>query len=245
LHRSEEPLWDAERKILRGRLGRGFETTPTQDVSLKIVEQHRLIKNIRAAGIRPEPEQMRDLAYSIRDDLTEVLSNARSPLEVPLGNFGKFGYKDDAIAYELDGWRGERAQYANNDDEGYMDPFAVLLAERRLAVGAIALAFEGSELSTDGLAPSPHLTVARHKETIPDYRLREIRGELADIALDEVRLGDPVISLKLYRDEPAVSIPVRQTWESLAPVTDDWTAPSALPDLIYVDPYEAFADAYA
>lgn len=245
LHQSEEPLWEAEQKMLKGRLGRGFDMTPPQDVSLKIVEQHRLIKNIRAAGIRPEPEQVRDLAYSIRDNLTDLLSNARSPLQVPLGNFGRFGYKKNAVAYELDGWRGERAQYAHNDEEGFMDPFAVLLAERRLAVGAIALAFEGTELSTDGLAPSPHMTVARHKDEIPDYRLREIRGELSDIALDEVELGDPVIGLKLYRDEPAVFIPIRHAWESLAHVQDSFSAPARQTELNYIDPYETFADAYA
>jgi hypothetical protein len=220
LHRSEELLWDTNRKLLRQHLGRSFSTTPPHEVSLKIVEQHRFIKNMREAGVHPEPEQVRDLAYSIRDDLTNLLSNARSPLPVSLGNFGRFGYKNNAVAYEIDGWRGERAEYGENDDEGYRDTNAVLLAERRLAVGAIALAFENSELKTDGIAPSPHITIARAKEVIPDYRMREIRGELGDIAIGEVYLGDPIIEARLYRDMPAERIPVRQVWESLAPIPD-------------------------
>jgi hypothetical protein len=50
--------------------------------------------------------------------------------------------------------------------------------------------------------------------------MREIRGELGDIAIGEVYLGDPIIEARLYRDMPAERIPVRQVWESLAPIPD-------------------------
>ena len=175
---------------------------------------------MREAGLHPEPEEVRDLAYSIRDGLTNLLSNAHSPLQVSLGNFGRFGYKGNSLAYEIGGWRGERAEYGINDEDRYMDTNAVLLAERQLAVGAIALAFENSDLKIEGITPSPHITIARAKEAIPDYRMREIRGELGDIALGEVYLGDPIIEAKLYRDMPSERIPVRQAWESLAPIPE-------------------------
>lgn len=241
LHRSEEAVWDTERRLLQRRLGRDFTTTPSKDVTLKVVEQHRFIKNARAAGLHPEPEQIRDLAYSIRDNLTNLLFNARSPLEVPLGNLGRFGYKENALAYEIAGWRGDRAQSAPNDEEMYMDPMAVLLAERRLAVGAIALAFEGKGLEVDGIAPSPHLTVARYKESIANYRMREIRSKLGDLTLDNVKLGDPIVEMKLAPDMPSISLPVKHAWESLAPLPESYEAPEAVFESAY-DRYDAFAD---
>jgi hypothetical protein len=243
LHRSEELLWDTNRKVLRQHLGRSFSITPANEISLKIVEQHRLIKNIREAGLHPEPEVVRDLAYSVRDGLTNLLSNAHSPLQVSLGNFGRFGYKGNSVAYEIDGWRGERAEYGLNDDEHYMDTNAVLLAERQLAVGAIALAFEDSELKVDGIAPSPHITIARAKETVPDYRMREIRGELGDIAIGEVYLGDPVIEAKLYRDVPPERIPVRQAWESLAPIPEILAMPAMSIAESFEDEYDRYETA--
>ncbi len=216
LHRTESSLWEANRQLLRRHLGRGFETVPSQQISLKIIEQHRFIKNVREAGIRPSPEEIKDIAYSIRDLLTNELSNAHSPLPVPLGSLNRFGYKENSVGYEIAGWRGDRAPYGQNDEEGLKGTHSTLLAERQQAVGAIALAFEGKDFKIDGIAPSPHLTIARSKESIPDYQLRDIRGSLGDIALDEVYLGDPVIDLRLYRGMPTETIYVRHAWESLA-----------------------------
>ena len=136
---------------------------------------------MREAGIHPDPDEIRDLAYDVRDGLTNLLANARSPLSVPLGDFGRFGYKDNAVAYEIGGWRGERANYGQNDDERYMDTHAVLLAERQLAVNEIEFAYGAAGLNTDNLASSPHVTMARSSETIFDHRMRGIRHMLGDL----------------------------------------------------------------
>lgn len=216
LHRSEEQAWEANQKLVQKRLGRGFTATPAADLTLKTIEQHRLIKNMREAGIHPDPDEVRDIAYSVRDMLTNLLANARSPLNVPLGDFGRFGYKQNALAYEIGGWRGDRANYGPNDEEGYMDSLGVLLAERQLAVGALALAYGEAGLQTDGLAPSPHVTIARGKEAIPNYRMRGLRGALADLAIGEVYFGDPVIEVKTHRDMPAEPLYVKHAWDSLA-----------------------------
>jgi hypothetical protein len=196
---------------------------------------------MRAAEIRPDPNDVRDLAYGVRDMLTNLLTNARSPLCVPLGNLNKFGYLKNALAYEIDGWRGDRAHYGPNDEEGYMDSHAALLAERQVAVGAIALAYGDAGLNTDNLAPSPHITIARAKEAIPDYRMRGLRGGLADLLMEDVYLGDPVISVKLYRDIPAEIIHVKHAYDSLAP---DMSIPLAVPDMTFElddDRYAALA----
>lgn len=216
LHRSEEARWSNHQKNVKRRLGRGYTVTEPQDITFKVLEQKRFIHAMREVEAMPEPDDIRDLAYSIRDGLTELLANARSPLRVPLSGFEIFGMKNNAIAYEIDGWRGDRAHYGPNDEEGYMDTHAVLLASRQLTVGAIALAFEDTELRTQNLTQSPHFTIARYKETIPRHRLRDISGALATIAMDEVYVGDPVISMKLYRDEPSEQLVVKHAWESLA-----------------------------
>ncbi len=216
LHRSEELLWDAKQGLIRRRLGRDFTVTPAANIALKSIEQHRFIKNMREAGIHPDPNEVRDIAYSVRDTLTDLLANAHSPLSVSLGGLGRFGYKKNALAYEIGGWRGDRANYGPNDQEGYMDSLAVLLAERQRAVDAIALAYGEAGLETDNIAPSPHITIARGKEAIPDYRMRGLRGALADLAVGEVYFGDPVIDIKMYRDMPVESIYVKHAWDSLA-----------------------------
>lgn len=217
LHRSEELLWDTNQRLVQRRLGRGYRVTSAADITMKSIEQKRLINNMRQAEIHPDPEEIRDLAYYIRDLLTKELSNAHSPMSVPLGDLGKFGRNNNALAYNIEGWRGDRAHYADNDTEGYMDTRAAILAERQLSVGAIALAYGEAGLDTDDLASScPHITIARAKEDIADYRLRGIRGELADLAIDEVYFGDPVIEVRQYRDMPAESIWVKQAWDSLA-----------------------------
>ena len=217
LHRSEESAWNEQRRSLQRYLGRSFSTTPTDDVALKVVEQHRFIKNFREAGIRPDPEEIRDLAYSLRDQLTELLSNAHSPLDVPLGGLGRFGYKGNKLAYNIDGWRGDRAHYGENDDEAYMDTHSVLLEERRFALDAIASAFEGAGLQTDRIAPSPHLTIAStsNSETIPDYRIRSLQKAFTGFAMEGVLLGDPIITMRLHRGAPAESLYVRHAWDSL------------------------------
>ena len=241
LHRSEEVVWDKNQQAVKSRLGRGFTTLSPEEITLKTLEQKRFIKAMREAGIHPEPEEIKDLAYSIRDTLAKRLSNAYSPLKVPLGDLGKFGAGDNALAYTVDGWRGDRANYGENDEDGYMDTRAVLLAERRLAVGALALAYGDEGLRTDNIVSSPHLTIARGKDAIHEYQLRNIRGKLAGLAMDEVYLGDPVIEVKLYRDMPAEPLYVNQTWDSLAP-----DIPELLfePDLSFDlddDRYEALA----
>jgi hypothetical protein len=216
LHRSEELLWDTNQKLIQRRLGRGYVVTSASDIAIKSIEQHRMIKNMREAEIHPDPDEIRDIAYAIRDQLTNLLANAHSPLAIPLGSLAKFGYQDNALAHTIEGWRGDRANYGQNDDEGYLDTRAVLLAERQLAVGALALAYGEEGLDTEGLAPCPHVTIARAKDSIPDYRLRGIQGELADLALEGAYFGDPIISIKQYRDEPAETIYVKHAWDSLA-----------------------------
>jgi hypothetical protein len=215
LHRDEEKRWEDHRRMLSRSLGRGFATTPVPDITLKTVEQHRFIKNMRQADIHPDPEEIRDLAYSIRDGLTDLLVNVRSPLPVPLGKFGRFGYRNNALAYEIEGWEGDRKHYGANDAEGYKDAHAVLLEMRQLSVGAIALAYQNSDLSVEGIAPNPHLTVARSNAEIQDHDLRSLRGKLAGLALEDVELGDPVIQMKLYPDQAAETLYVKHAWQSL------------------------------
>lgn len=241
LHRSEEQNWEAHRHALARRLGRSFTTTAVDKITLKSLEQHRFIKNMRQAGIHPNPNEIRDLAYSVRDDLTNLLTNVRSPLPVPLADFGRFGYRKNALAYEIEGWRGDRANYGSNDLEGYRDAHAVLLEERRLAVGAVALAYQENGLQIDGLAPSPHLTIARSNEEIPEYRMRGLNGKLADLAMGQVLLGDPVIQMKLYRDQPAEIIPIKHSWDSLAPDMPELSPLSELSFELADDRYEFLA----
>jgi len=241
LHRSEEVAWDENQRRVKRRLGRSFSTLSPEEITLKTIEQKRFIKNMREAGIHPAPEEIRDLAYSVRDALINRLTNAYSPLQVPLGQLGRFGAGDNALAYTIEGWHGDRANYGENDMDGYMDTRAVLLAERQLAVGALALAYGDEGLRTDNIVSSPHITIARAKEAIPDHRMRNLRGGLADLAMEDVYLGDPVIEVKLYREVPAEPIYVRHTWDSLAPAMPE----RLIPDMSFDfddDRYEAMAN---
>jgi hypothetical protein len=216
LHRDEGLLWETQQQLVGRRLGKGFTATPADRITLKVLEQQKLIRNMREAGIRPDPDEIRDIAYSIRDGLTNLLFNAHSPLNVPLGDFGKAGYRGESVAYEIMGWRGERANYGPNDNEGFMSTHAALLAERQLVVGALSYAYGEAGLNTDNLASSPHITVARANQEIPDYRVRSIRGELGDLAISAAAFGDPVIEVKMYPDMPAEPIYVKHAWDSLA-----------------------------
>jgi hypothetical protein len=59
--------------------------------------------------------------------------------------------------------------------------------------------------------------------------------------MEEVYLGDPVISVKLYRDIPAEIIHVKHAYDSLAP---DMSIPLAVPDMTFElddDRYAALA----
>ena len=212
----EESSWTATQQHLQRRLGRSFTVATPEDISIKAIEQHRFINNMHQAGIHPDPNEIRDIAYSIRDQLTNLLANAHSPLAIPFGNLARYGYKSNALAYSIEGWRGDRAHYGENDYDGYMDSLSVLQAERRLAVGALTLAYGEYGLDTDGIAPSPHATIARSKDTIQDFELHGLRSKLAGIVLDGALFGDPVIDVKLYRDEPSEPIYVKHAWSSLA-----------------------------
>lgn len=215
LHNDEELLWNTNQRFVQRRLGRGFKALAPADITIKTIEQKRFIKAMRDAGVRPEPDEVRDLAYALRDDLTNMLANAHSPLNLPLGSFGRFGQGNNVVAYQIEGWHGDRAHYGENDSEGFMDDLAVVHAERKLAVGAIALAFSNMDFRAEDFISSPHVTIARGKGEIPDDRMRSIRGELADVAIGAVDFGDPVIEMKLYRDMPSESIYVKHAWESL------------------------------
>lgn len=216
LDRREEPAWAASQKQLQRRLGRGFTVATPETISIKAIEQHRLIINMRRAGIHPDPEEIRDIAYSVRDQLTELLARAHSPLAVPLGSLARYGYKRNALAYNIDGWRGDRAHYGEVGYDGNMDSLAVLQAERRLAVGALTLAYGEDGLDTDGIASTPHATVARSQDVIQEFKLHDLRTGLADVVLDRAYFGDPVIDVKLYQDQPSEPIYVKHAWSSLA-----------------------------
>lgn len=243
LHRDEELLWSTNQKLIQRRLGRTFTANAVDTISIKTVEQQKVVRNMRKAGIHPEPEQIRDIAYGIRDRLTDLLSNARSPLFVELGDISKIGYRESSLAYMIEGWKGDRAHYGENDEEGFMDTRAVLLAERQLAVGALALAYGEAGLDTTDLAPCPHVTIARtrSKDSIPDYRMRALQGELGDLAIDGAYFGDPIISVRLHPGEPAETIPVKHAWDSLAPEVPQYLQETAVPFELEDDRYEVLA----
>jgi len=241
LYRTEEEAWTASQKQVKQRLGRVYSAAQPEDISIKVIEQKALIHNMRKADIHPDPEDIWNLAVSLQDQLTDFQRSASSPLEVPLGKLGRFGSRDNSLAYEIAGWHGDKAHYggyttgalagAMNESvgsswrpdlyTGNMNTLALLQAERRLVVGAFALAYGEDGLDTDGLITTPHVTIARAKNTIGKKELHTVRTRLADIAVEGAMFGDPIIDVKLYRDAPTESLGVAHSWASLGSLALD------------------------
>jgi hypothetical protein len=242
LHSDEALLWQTQQNLIKRRLGKGFTVTPAENITLKVIEQQKLIRNMRQAGIHPDPYELLDVAYTIRNRLSDLLSNAQSPLRVPLGDINRHGYREESIAYDIKGWRGERATYPSDDGHN-LGTHAVLLKGRQIVTEVLDDAYGDQGLETNNLTSSPHVTFARSNanKPIPDYRMRSIRGGLGDLAIAEADFGDPVIDVKMYPDMPAERIYVKYAWDSLATAAGGIAVAETVLDTDY-DRYEDFAE---
>ncbi len=216
LHQSEEAYWMGTSKQIGGMLGHHFDVMLPKDVTVKTIEQKALIHKLRDSGEQPSSDAMRDLVFSIRDGLTNYLADSPDPLEFGLGKLAVFGRNRNKLAFTLDGWKGWRARYDDFDEMGKMSALGALLVESQVAVGNIGMAFPDMNFAVNDIAVSPHMTIARTKDTIRDHELRRIQSQINELGIDSVTLGDPVIGYKLAPQEESHIIPIRHAWESLA-----------------------------
>lgn len=223
IHRNEEDYWMNVGSSISRVLGRKYEITPPDNIVIKSIEQKALIRKIKEAGERPAPEQMKNVVFSIRNELTDQLDKAPSPLEIGLGKLAVFGQNHNKLGFTVKGWRGWRAHYAKHDDDGQLTPIGALLIENEVAMDNIATAFPEMRFATSELSASPHITIARKKGgEIEDYDLRIIRERMNSLEIDNVALfGDPIISYKLAPESASQVQGIGHYWQSLVDVGYD------------------------
>src|SRR5690349_17516467 len=139
LYRSEEGRWQRAQKEIGNALGRHYQMMHPATIAVKSIEQQALIKKIRESGDQPSAAEMRDVAYNVRDGLTEALAAAPDPLEVGLGRLAVFGIKNNKLGFTVDGWKGWRARYSLFHNNGEMTAPGALMVENQIALGSLAL----------------------------------------------------------------------------------------------------------
>lgn len=239
LDKSEEDYWGEKSRKIGGLLGRRFEVMGPDNLTIKTIEQKNLIHKIRCANIQPNAEEMHDLASGLQDSLNYALSSAPESMWVGLGNLAIFGRNKNKLAFTLKGWRGWRANYPDEKESGEglrtMSPLGALLLETQVAVGNIASTFPDADFSFNDLASSPHITIARSKDTIHDYELRGLQAQINKLGIDSLEFGDPVISYKPRPAEESQVFLVRHAWRTLAEMPTGYQEP---PDDLAPQSYE-------
>lgn len=233
LHRDAEDAWIEHQAAVKKRIGSSYKMVNPEEVSIKIFEQRALIRGMKLANIHPDPKEIKDLASGLGEQLRNLLLHVESPLEVPLGRLAMFGPQDrpTSLAYEIAGWRGDKPNYGNyavgsvaramNDFIGYdmaentMSPLAVIQAERRLVVGAATLAYGAQGLRAENMVVTPHVSFARPRKFIQEFRRHDIFSSLSDIALDSTLFGDPIVEVHLEKGGPIEQITVAHSYSSL------------------------------
>lgn len=218
IHQSEEARWSGVQKQLSAMLGRHYEVMPPSSMAIKSIEQKALIEKIRQSGTHPTPDEMRDVVFNIRDDLTEALSASPDRLEVGLGRLAVFGRNHNKLALTISGWKGWHSRYALLDQSGEMSAVGALLIENRIALGGIVSALPDTSIAVNEIASNPHLTLACTNDSIRDHELRKIERQVEDLDLSSVVVGDPVISFKASPSEETKPFAIRHAWDSLAAI---------------------------
>lgn len=212
---SEVQLRRMQRDVQR-RLGGAFTVMAPEFLTVKVLEQKKWIERMRELDIRPSPDDMKDLAYEVRDGLTEILDFSPSPLSLPIGRLGVYGYREQALGLGIQGWKGYRARYASHDENGAMTAYGAIVAENQFCLESIEAAVGDDAFSVEGLAPTPHITIARRSDSIRARELRNIESRLEDIIPASIEVSDPIIELRTHPAGPSEMIYVRHSWESLA-----------------------------
>lgn len=207
------------RRVGKSLKGEGYWVTNADGLAIKALSQRRFIDLAREADASPKPSEMRDLAYSVRDDLAELLGDSPPGIAMPLGQVSRFGYKNNVLGVEPLGWKGHGARYAVHGEDGSVHPVGILAAEGQLTMdaltiymGKVAPEFEATELAT-----TPHLSICRRRTEIQDHDLRRARTMLEGEVEAEILLGDPVIYFRPTPDKAETEIiPVRPPQELAA-----------------------------
>lgn len=218
LERHEERDWQGISKQLGSILGRYFDVMPPEKMVIKSMEQKALINMMRAKSVNPSQDQMKDLVFNVRDGLTETLSRSPESLEFGLGRLAVFGRNQNKLAFTLQGWKGWRDRYGMEDVHGNISSLGALLLETQVATGAISTAFPETSFALSDIATSPHLTIARSRDSIRDHELRRIQSQIDDLDISHVMVGDPIISYKLGPHIPSETIHIRHSWATLAEI---------------------------
>jgi hypothetical protein len=212
---SEAQVRKMQREV-KDRIGREFRPTPPNQLSIKGFEQRKMIERMRELDKHPNPQDMEDAAHDVRRKLKELLSNAPPTLSVPLGQLGLFGYNKKALGVQIMGWKGYRAQYAVYDDDYKLTPLGTIVEENETCLDVVADSFQDEEFNVEGLAPMPHITIARHGNTIYPDKLYKAEKLLGDVLPDALEFGDPVITLHLEPSADPQTLYVRNARQSLA-----------------------------
>lgn len=216
LHQDDEARWGIIQSAFKADLGRNFTPYKPEQMTIKSIEQKSLINFLRKADSIPDPETTRGIAFNIRDSLTEALKNSPDPLTVSLGRVGVFGSSRRKIGLELDGWRGWSRRYALLDDEKNLTAPGALLVERQIAIGGISMAFDNLAFKANDLAGNPHLTIGTFRNKVTESDIVRSQRLVNELGIDHALFGDPVISMKLSREEESIALLVRHAYDSLA-----------------------------
>ena len=201
-------------KQARKVLGKHFHMVAPPDSSVTIIEKSGFIKALRAAWQHPSPEEMRDLAYEVRDRLRCALTDVPETLALPLGRLGVYGYGNQrdhsVLGVAPAGWKGCRARIATRDQAGNVLPLGQVRTEIQLGQQTIDEAFADTIFDAESLIQNPHLSIGVNNGGIRKHELRRISERLEGVQPPSVSLGDPVIYLTTARGQEEPPILVRE-----------------------------------
>lgn len=189
-------------KQLPRRQAKHCQVIPPESWSVTVVEQAKLIRELKSLEIPPSSQDMWRLAGLLRQLMLKKIVQMPQHIEMPLGKTELFGHASPKqyIGISPLGWRGPRARYFRNEQNNEIDVLGALVNENEICVQAIANSFPLDEdLAFDGLTNSPHLSLIRNPNGFRDHQFRMISDAISEALPASLNLGDPVIFLQAER----------------------------------------------
>lgn len=180
---------------------KGYDIVNPTDWSLTLIENKKLINQLRQADARPSSKDMMALAGLLQVMLLRQLRGSPEQLPLPLGDLDRFGKGSPkkAVGVTPLGWRGPRARYTTLAESEASQPLGVLVAENLVCIDALSGAktlklSEAAARST--LSRTPHITVVKNMNGIRDHEFDLIEPAIQAALPDEISLADPVIYVR-------------------------------------------------
>lgn len=214
---AQERIKKRFKRELPGTFRKELQFTPGQELSISSIVQNGLVHAAREFGVVPSEraarKTVRDLHRSLFEQVLQEPSELKLVRSSKLQAFGSGGRHKQVMGVLFDGFRGTRMRYETHDDDGIPTPFAALVSEVGICRDAVsAYLGRSSKDCEQALGTTPHVSIVRNKNGIPQHLFGAMEEILDDELPEEVLVGKPVLSVSMQAGSGVVKIPCSDLW---------------------------------